>query len=163
MARSPKRAAPRHPTPPQPTASQKPAPIRVRTYRPGEGDRLRAFWGSVGLTTNWDDDASLHAFARRNPGMFLVATRGEAIIGTALGAWDGRRGWIYHVAVAEGERRGGLASDLVHRIEDGLRTVGARRVNIHVVPGNGAGTAFWRAMGYARRDIEQHTRELEPR
>lgn len=147
----------------RPKPPPEPPPIKVRTYRPGEGDELRALWESVGFTTTWDDDASLRAFATRNPGMFLVATRGDDIIATALGAWDGRRGWIYHVAVAEGERRGGLATDLVHRLEDGLRKVGARRVNVHIAPGNKAGAAFWRAMGYERRDIEQHTRELDRR
>ena len=147
----------------KPKPPPEPPPIKVRTYRPGEGDELRALWQSVGFTTTWDDDAGLRAFATRNPGMFLVATRGDAIIATALGAWDGRRGWIYHVAVAEGERRGGLATDLVRRLEDGLRKVGARRVNIHIAPGSKAGAAFWRAMGYERRDIEQHTRELDRR
>ena len=95
--------------------------------------------------------------------MFLVAERGGTIVGSAMGAWDGRRGWIYHVAVAKDERRSGLAGDLVHRVEAELRKVGARRVNVHIAPDNRDGRAFWRAMGYAPRPVDQYYRELEDR
>ena len=150
---APQRAKPKEPPPPP--------PLHTRVYRPGDGDALRALWEAVGFTTTWDGDSDLRAFANRNPGMFLVVERGDAIVGSAMGAWDGRRGWIYHLAVAESERRGGLATELVRRLEDPLKKVGARRVNIHVAPDNRAGRSFWRAMGYERRDIEQHTRELD--
>src|SRR6266545_1260327 len=61
-----------------------------------------------------DDDPSLAAFAERNPGLFLLALDERGLAATALGGWDGRRGWLYHVAVrAADQRRRGLGARLV--------------------------------------------------
>lgn len=65
-----------------------------------------------------------------------------------MGAWDGRRGWIYHVATAAEYRRSGIASKLVDKVEGRLRALGAPRVNVLVREGNDAGHIFWTAAGY---------------
>jgi ribosomal protein S18 acetylase RimI-like enzyme len=147
----------------KPKAPPPPPPVKVRTYRSGDGDALRALWEAVDFGTHGDDDSSLRAFSSRNPGMFLVATRGDDIVGSAMGAWDGRRGWIYHVAVTEDERRSGLASDLVGQVERELRKVGCRRVNVVVRDGNDDGRKFWEAAGYERRDNRVYGRDLSDR
>jgi ribosomal protein S18 acetylase RimI-like enzyme len=89
----------------------------IRTFRPSDGEALRALWRAVGFRLTGDDDEGLVRFAERNPGLFLVAEVGTGrIVGSAMGGWDGRRGWIYHVATAPDERRAGLAAELVHRV-----------------------------------------------
>ena len=50
----------------------------------------------------------------RDPGLFLVARDAEAgIVGTVMGGWDGRRAYVYHLAVLpEHVRRGiGIRAD----------------------------------------------------
>ena len=121
----------------------------VRAFRAGDGDALRALWLAAGFRLLGDDDAGLATFADRNPGLFLVAmTPSGAIVGSAMGAWDGRRGWIYHVATAATHRRTGVASVLVARIEGRLAELGVVRVNVLVREGNERGRAFWKAAGY---------------
>jgi GNAT superfamily N-acetyltransferase len=77
-----------------------------------------------------------------------------------MGAWDGRRGWIYHVAVVDEERRQGLATRLVREVERRLVNEGCWRVNVLVRDGNADGEGFWRGVGYAPRDGQQFAREL---
>ena len=154
----PKRAAPREPEPePEP-----PTPlVDVRPFRQADGEGLRALWSSVGFRLVGDDDAGLRAFAKRNPGSFLVAHQADAIVGSAMGGWDGRRGWLYHVAVAEEVRRSGLATQMVREIEDRLRGLGCVKVNVLVREGNDDGDGFWRALGYERGDAAQLARRLD--
>jgi GNAT superfamily N-acetyltransferase len=142
--------------PPKP----EPPPIAIREYRSGDGEPLRALWASVGFRSLGDDDAGLRAFAQRNQGSFLVALRGTAVVGSAMGAWDGRRGWIYHVATAAEERRSGLATRLVRQVEDRLSALGCRKVNVIVRDENDDGTAFWEALGYTMAPARQFGREL---
>lgn len=142
---------------------REPAPIEIRSFRPGDGDRLRSLWEACGMHTLGDDDEGLAALARRSPGLLLVAVQGTAIVASALGAWDGRRGWIYHVATAERHRRGGLARDLVGRIEGRLRELGAPKVNVLVADANDEGTAFWAALGYAPSPARPFGKDLAPR
>jgi len=159
------RLAARPPARRRTTASSKtrpePPPRLVREFRTGDGGVLRGLWQQVGFHSIGDDDASLRRFAQRNPGMLLVATRGTDVVGSAMGGWDGRRGWIYHVATAPSERRTGLATDLVHRIEERLRAVGCQKVNVIVHDENEDGAAFWEALGYGRTTAHQHGRELD--
>jgi GNAT superfamily N-acetyltransferase len=126
----------------------RPVPIELRDYRHGDGGALRSLWKEAGLGGAGDDDRSLDAFAERNPGLLLVATAGEAVAGSALGAWDGRRGWIYHVATANAHRRKGVATRLVRRVQQRLRALGCAKVTVLVGDGQDDATPFWAAMGY---------------
>ena len=89
-----------------------------------------------------------------------MATRGTDLVGSALGGWDGRRGWIYHVATSPAEQRTGLATKLVRQIEERLRALGCRKVNAMVVDDNKGGAAFWEALGYTPARARQFGREL---
>jgi ribosomal protein S18 acetylase RimI-like enzyme len=132
----------------------------IRPYRAGDGSALRAIWTAAGFRLIGDDDAGLDAFARRNPGTFLVAVDGDRIVGSAMGAWDGRRGWLYHVAVVPEVRRLGLGSALVAAAEAALRAAGCRRVLVLVETANEPALSFWRARGYAPRDTRQLAKSL---
>jgi len=141
-------------------ALPEPVPIVVREYRSGDGEGLRALWAEAGFRSIGDDDAGLRRFAQRNPGTFLVATQGPAIVASAMGAWDGRRGWIYHVATAAEHRRSGIATRLVRQVEARLAALGCPRVNAVVKDGNEDGAEFWVAMGYERAPSRQFGRDL---
>jgi len=147
-------------TPDAPPEPSEPPAIVVRALRRSDGPALRTMWESEGLLVVGDDDDGLATMARRNPGLLLVATVGDTIVGSALGGWDGRRGWIYHVAIAPGHRRRGIARRLVEQIEAGLRAVGCRKVNAIVMDHNQGGAAFWTTMGYGPIEARRYGREL---
>lgn len=136
--------------------------VVIREIRAVDGDVLRALWSDIGFGLLGDDDLGLARMARRNPGLVLVAAAGSRVIGSALGAWDGRRGWIYHVAVAPSYRRQGIATRLVDQVEAGLRALGCRKVNVTIRPTSDGGEAFWTKRGYAAGPARQFGRELQP-
>lgn len=152
-------APPPDPEPPEPPP---PPPVIVREFRSRDGDALRALWEEVDFHSVGDDDASLRRFAARSPGLLLVAAQGERIIASALGGWDGRRGWIYHVATAPSHRRQGHAERLVREVEARLRALGCPRANVLVRLDNPDGARFWEALGYADRATRQLGRDLDP-
>ena len=132
----------------------------IREIRTADGDELRKLWASVGFRSLGDDDRGLARMARRNPGLVLVATEGGRVVGSALGAFDGRRGWLYHVATAEDHRRQGIATKLVERIEAGLADLGCPKVNVIVRDESDDGRAFWKARGYDLNPARQFGKEL---
>jgi ribosomal protein S18 acetylase RimI-like enzyme len=140
--------------------SPKAVPLEIRRYASGDGKAMRGLWTAVGFKSSGDDDESLDRLAERNPGLVLVATEGDRVVGTALGAWDGRRGWIYHLATDTDHRRAGLGRRLVHEIERKLRALGCPRVNVVVRDENPEGGAFWEALGYTVRPSRQFGRDL---
>jgi ribosomal protein S18 acetylase RimI-like enzyme len=134
--------------------------IELRDFAPSDGDALRALWKEAGFRSVGDDDRSLAAFAKRSPGLLVVATADGNLVGSALGGWDGRRGWIYHVATARAFRRTGIASRLVRRVEQRLRVAGAPKVNAVVRDENKDARAFWEHLGYERAPTHQFGRKL---
>ena len=137
-----------------------PTQVVIRELRGTDGESLRKLWKEAGLASLGDDDRSLARMARRNPGLVLVAVEGTQIVASALAGWDGRRGWIYHVATAASHRRHGIAARLLDKIEAALAVLGAPKVNAMVQPDNEAGRAFWEARGYAPGQSRQFGKEL---
>ena len=80
---------------------------------------------------------------------------GDTLVGTVLAAHDGRRGALYHLAVAEDRRGQGLSTQLMARALDGLRVAGIERINVFVLADNASGLSFWGAAtrrGWFKRD-----------
>ena len=138
-----------------------PAALVIRELRMADGEALRALWKAAGFRSLGDDDKSLARLARRNPGLALVATESGRIVGSALGAWDGRRGWIYHVTTASSHRRAGVARRLVEQVERGLRDLGAPKINVVVRPGGEGGPELWKELGYKAGDSRLYGKELD--
>jgi len=144
---------------PEPEAPE-PPPVLIREWRAADGPPLRRLWDLLDLRSLGDDDAGIAVMAHRNPGLLLVATVGDEFAGSALGGWDGRRGWIYHVGVHPDHQRRGIARQLVAAIEDGLRALGCPKVNVIVLDENQDGIEFWRSLGYVILPARQYGRVL---
>ena len=82
-------------------------------------------------------------------GLFFVAVAGAEVIGTAMAGYDGHRGWIYSVAVSPAHQRGGIGAKLVRFAERALAAKGCVKVNLQIMDGNDAVTAFYEALGFS--------------
>ena len=133
----------------------------LRTYRDGDGDRLRTFWLACGIRIRpGDDDAGLATFAARNPGLLILAEEDGHLVGSALAGWDGRRGWLYHLAVHPDERRRGIGRDLVGEVERRLGALGCPKLNLIVWDDDARAMRFWEAIGYRREKTVEYAKEL---
>jgi ribosomal protein S18 acetylase RimI-like enzyme len=95
-----------------------------------------------------DDREGVAHFLARNPGLSRVATDTAAIVGVALCGHDGRRGYIYHLAVDPIYQGTGLGKRLMNECLDGLRRAGLKRALILVASDNPRGRKFWRRCGW---------------
>jgi putative acetyltransferase len=125
----------------------------IRKLALGDYDRVMALWRiceGVGLTEA-DSRDGVRGFLRRNPGLSFVAVAGGQIVGCALCGHDGRRGFIYHLAVAPSARRQGIGRALANRCLSGLRSIGIEKCHIVVFKRNQAGRRFWTNVGWVER------------
>jgi ribosomal protein S18 acetylase RimI-like enzyme len=88
----------------------------------------------------------------RNPGLSTVAEVEGRIVATVLCAHDGRRGFMYHLAVLPDFRKKGIAKSLVERSMHLLQRAGIYRGNVVVYRTNLEGQKFWEHLGWQRRD-----------
>jgi len=101
-----------------------------------------------------DERGPMAAFLKRNPGLSFAVWSGSALVGTILCGTDGRRGFLYHLAVDSAYRRRGLGRRLVARSLAALKAAGIDKCHLFVIVENASGAAFWEASGWTlRKDI----------
>jgi ribosomal protein S18 acetylase RimI-like enzyme len=136
-------------------------PVSLREFREPDHEAALAIWRECGLTVKPSDSLpELRTLIARNPGLFLVAEEGGEVAGTVIGAWDGRRGWIYHLAVRPADQRQGIARMLMDEVERRLRDVGATKLNLLVESSNAGAADFYRKLGYVSDDLLFMTKQL---
>ena len=84
-------------------------------------------------------------------------------IGSVLGGFDGRRGFIYHLAVDLACRRVGIGRALMEAIEEQLARKGCIRYYLLVADENNDAHEFYKKFGCELLDVEIYARNLSPR
>jgi ribosomal protein S18 acetylase RimI-like enzyme len=98
----------------------------------------------------------------RDPDLFLVAEVDNNIIGSVLGGFDGRRGLIYHLAVAVSFRGQGVGSHLMDEVESRLRAKGCLKSYLLVTLDNPEVEDYYRLRGWQHMDqIHLYGKELQ--
>jgi ribosomal protein S18 acetylase RimI-like enzyme len=99
-----------------------------------------------------DSKDNIEAFLMRNKGMSFSAEWDGELIGTVLCGHDGRRGFIYHLAVHEAHRRKHIGSELIRCCLTRLNNAGITKCHLFVLENNVEGMDFWNQMGFVKRD-----------
>jgi len=115
-------------------------------------EAVASLWRSSGFETRPGDSRSeLRRKLRRDPDLFLVAQEDSRIVGSVLGAWDGRRGWVYHLAVDPGHRRRHIAQKMLSELESRMKEKGVLKVNAMVYLWNDPSLSLFEGQGYNRQ------------
>jgi len=120
--------------------------VEIRAGRHSDHDAVQGLWAASGLPRASEDEWK--ALAQGGGASLLVAEDGGVVVGAAVVAYDGWRAFIYHVAVSEGARRGGVGSALMAEGERQLRAKGARLVFALAKESMTDGLALLGASGY---------------
>jgi ribosomal protein S18 acetylase RimI-like enzyme len=104
----------------------------------------------VGLTES-DAPEVLRGFLDRNPGLSLIARDGLRLIGATLCGHDGRRGFLYHLAVVPEFRGQGIGRRIVEICLASLAALGIHKCNIFLYVDNETGRRFWDRCGWSGR------------
>jgi ribosomal protein S18 acetylase RimI-like enzyme len=131
-------------------------PIRLREFNyPEDYAAARLLWENAGsgIQLRRSDEAEeIYKKVQRDPDLFLVAEADGKLIGTVIGGFDGRRGLVYHLAVAGAFRQRGVGSLLMDELERRLRLKGCIRCYLLVTTGNDNAMNFYARRGWKRMD-----------
>jgi ribosomal protein S18 acetylase RimI-like enzyme len=123
--------------------------VRIRAFEDRDEEAVVALWQRCGLLRPWNDPRKDIARKRRvQRELFLVGELGGAIVGSAMGGYDGHRGWVNYLAVDTAHRRLGLGRALMSALETRLLELGCPKLNLQVRDDNTAALAFYERLGY---------------
>lgn len=126
-------------------------------------DAVLALWQTCDGLGALETRGEFARFLARNPGLSVVAWRGERLIGAVLCGHDGRRAFLYHLAVAADCRKQRVAQAIVGRCLEKLAAVGIPRCSVHLYTDNAAGRTFWERLGWRERtDLQIFAQDISP-
>jgi ribosomal protein S18 acetylase RimI-like enzyme len=135
----------------------------VRTFQWDDWPLVLALWQSAGPGVHLgpsDAPDKMRRMWERDPELFLVAVDGRELVGAVLGGYDGRRGLVYHLAVAPARRRAGIGLALMDEMERRLAAKGCLKSYLLAAPENQEAVAFYRRVGWQVMDMVLMGKEL---
>src|SRR5215510_13025580 len=105
-----------------------PMEVNIREFKfPADYESVYQLWASIekGIHLGRSDSrVEIEKKIARDSDLFLVAECAGRIVGAVMGGFDGRRGLIYHLAVAASFRGKKIGSRLMDEVESRLRAKG---------------------------------------
>jgi ribosomal protein S18 acetylase RimI-like enzyme len=130
---------------------------KIREFRHTDYDGAAELWRkteNIGMSSAAAEE-NIRDFLERNPANSFVAVAEGKIAGTVLGGHDGRRGYLYHLAVDPGYRNSGIGKKMAAAATDRLRSLGIGKCHIMIYKKNAFGRKIWRRLGWElRRDVD---------
>ena len=130
--------------------------IKFREFRfPSDYESVYQLWVSIEKGVHVGRSDALAEIAKkiaRDPDLFLVAESDNAIIGSVIGGFDGRRGLIYHLAVTSSFRGLGIGSRLMDEVEARLRAKGCLKCYLLVTRDNPEAEGYYQQRGWQPMD-----------
>ena len=137
-----------------------PASIQIREFRfPVDYDQVYQLWEGIekGVHVGRSDTPTeIEKKLSRDPDLFLVAEADGRIIGSVIGGFDGRRGLIYHLAVASEFRNLGIGSRLMDELESRLRAKGCLKSYLLVTVDNPEAEEYYKHHGWQPMGHQVH-------
>ena len=126
----------------------------IRPFAPQDEEQVIALWHRCELTRPWNDPRKdIQRKLTTQPELFLVLELEGRVVGTAMGGYDGHRGWVNYLAVAPELRGKGLGRKLMATLESLLTARGCPKLNLQVRAGNEAAIGFYTRLGYKQDEV----------
>jgi ribosomal protein S18 acetylase RimI-like enzyme len=125
--------------------------MNIREFQMADYDSVTDLWQRAGDGIRLRRSDSRQEIAKklqRDPGLFLVVEHEGALVGAVMGGFDGRRGFVYHLATDPRFRRQGIAARLMETLEERLRAAGCLRAYLLVTNDNQEAQQYYLQRGW---------------
>ena len=137
--------------------------MRIRAFQPADEAAVVALWKECGLTRPWNDPhKDIARKLTEQPELFLVGAIGDEVVASAMAGFDGHRGWVYYLAVAERHRKQSHGRALMQEAERLLTERGCPKINLQVRSTNSGVIEFYRKLGYSQDQTVSLGKRLIP-
>ncbi len=126
----------------------------IRPYNTGDESGVIDLWQRCKLTRPQNNPKlDIERKLKVNPELFLVGLIEREIIATAMGGYEGHRGWINYLAVDPRFQRNGLGRKMMDTIQSKLSTLDCPKINLQVREDNLEAVNFYTAIGYTQDPV----------
>jgi ribosomal protein S18 acetylase RimI-like enzyme len=99
-----------------------------------------------------DTKEEIEKMLKRNPNLFLVGKINEKIIAVVLGGYDGRRGYVHHLAVDPKYQRKGYGCKLMSELMLRFKLMRIHKIHLFIEKYNISVINFYKKLGWEIRE-----------
>lgn len=134
----------------------------IRKYHIDDEKDVIDLWSECGLIAPRNNPKKdIERKLRVNPEWFLVGELEGKIVASCMAGYEGHRGWINYLTVAQQYRRKGYATQIMQEAERILRKAGCPKINLQIRTTNTSVIEFYKAIGYDFDNVVSMGKRLE--
>lgn len=116
-------------------------------------DEVIQLWKNAGISVGSSDSKEeLEKMLNRNPDLFLIGKIKDQIIVVVMGGFDGRRGYVHHLAVDPAYQRKGYGTKMMTKLNEIFLQKGIHKIHLFVERRNKEVVDFYSSLGWEIRE-----------
>jgi len=125
----------------------------IEKYSKKSYNEVIELWRKAGISVGSSDTKEeLEKMYYHNPHLFLLGKIKEKIVGVVMGGFDGRRGYIHHLAIDPEYQKKGYGRLMVNELIAKFRKWGVHKVHLFIEKNNKGVVKFYQNLGWKIRD-----------
>ncbi|MDZ7816609.1 MAG: GNAT family N-acetyltransferase [Planctomycetota bacterium] len=127
--------------------------VKFRKFTISDYPAVRSLWKRAGIKLTLSDERSeIARMLKRNPFTCFLAELDGELVGAVMGSWDGRRGFVHHLAVEPEYHLRGIGRAMMEQLEKRFAEMEVVKITFLVENDNIGVVDFYRRLGYVLRD-----------
>jgi ribosomal protein S18 acetylase RimI-like enzyme len=115
-------------------------------------DEVLSLWKRVGLSIGFSDEkAEVQRMLERNRGLLLIGKVNNKVIGVVEGGYDGRRGYVHHLAIDPEFQKRGYGTRIMLELMERFRQYKVYKVHLFVEKHQKSVVSFYKKLGWEKR------------
>jgi len=131
--------------------------MKIKDYQ-----KVYSLWEETDIILKKSDEKQeIDRMLKRNPYTCLVGLRDDEIVSVVMGGFDGRRGYVHHLAVKPELQGQGLGREMMDELMNRFEELKVIKVHLFVEENNKDVKAFYRNIGFEERtDLTDFSKTL---
>jgi len=110
-------------------------------------------WKRSGIEVSSSDTRDeIARLLKRNPDLFLIGKENEKVIAVVMGAFDGRRGYVHHLAIDSAYKKKKYGKMMMDELIEKFQIKKVHKVHLFIEKYNKKIVDFYRKLGWEVRD-----------
>ena len=129
--------------------------MKIEKFKIEYYDDVMRLWRKAGIEVVSSDtiDEVTRVF-NRNPDLFLIGKIQERVMAVVMGAFDGRRGYVHHLAVDPDYQKRGFGKTIMDALVEQFRKMNIHKVHLFIEKSNKNVVEFYNNLGWdVRKDL----------
>ena len=127
--------------------------MRIEKFKIEYYDEVVKLWIKAGIGVGSSDTIDeVSRVLNRNPDLFLIGKEEEKIVAVVIGAFDGRRGYVHHLAVDPDYQNKGFGKIIMKALIEQFRRGNIHKVHLFIEKSNKRVVEFYNNLGWGVRE-----------